>query len=87
MKTFNEWNESNDFNQTTAISINDLIEKIDRLSPNFSELQIFSKDINKIIQEARMHFDQAVNTLKKVAYTKDEQGNYLGDKEFNNPAS
>ncbi len=90
MKTFNEQHQSYNPNETVVYSINELIEKLDRLTPNFSEIftdRILPEEMNKMILEARSHYDKAIDILKKVAFTKDEQGNYLGDKEFNKPAS
>lgn len=88
MQSFNDWrnlNENYSQNYTTSYSINELIEKIDGMTPNFSEIivyKILPEELNSKVLEARKHYDEAVKILKSIAYQKDAEGNYLGDKEF-----
>ena len=86
MQSFNEWRSLKESNSTTVYSINELIERLDDLGPNFSVVQVFKilpEELNQEIQKARTHYDMAISILKSVAFKKDEKtGEYFGDREF-----
>lgn len=86
MQSFNEWRSLREGNSTTVYSINELIERLDGLTPNFSEIQVFKilpEELNQEIQKAREHYDLAISLLQSVAFKQDpETKEYFGDKEF-----
>ena len=44
---------------------------------------IVPKNLHKDVMDARNHYDEAIEILKKISLKKDDQGVYLGSKEYN----
>jgi hypothetical protein len=83
MKKFSEW--KNKINESTTIehTMNDLIERLRGLAPNFSEFATLipsGSELRKEMVEARKLYDASISILSKVALKKDDEGKYIGDK-------
>ena len=86
MKTFNEWQNENINPISESNTIDDLIQKLKFAGVDIVDLiryDIEPKNLHKDVMDARNHYDEAIEILKKISLKKDDQGVYLGSKEYN----
>lgn len=86
MKTFNEWQNENINPISKSNTIDDLIQKLKFAGVDIVDLiryDIVPKNLHKDVMDARNHYDEAIEILKTISLKKDDQGVYLGSKEYN----